>query len=359
MQLNAFIKTVQHNCAISDARYARDYTLCIYLLRMREYYRWRHNIPLGEPLQIDTVGNWVTDRETEWDLIEEQDYQPLPLLDKSINPFDSEAVNEHLRPSGLTYSAGYGRLGQPHFVLAKHLATTCQLDITCVESGSEIARDSITQPAMAQGNTVYIRHECISGLLWQMLEEWRLTQTNGPMARLVTYYALNDDCDLNLSIRRAAKDLSRVFLEHEHGEIEAGKLLGPEWDSMAKNLIGTPAENYIRAVRDLYADSLRTIPMILHENAAHYLDFWLASVHGIRQQLLGKKTLDSLRTVTDCSNQLKLFAAFTCAGSDLWRAVANAMLDSYSASGVSVDFESITLAAVTNASNITAVLTEP
>ena len=31
--------TVQHNCHISDARYAGHNALCIFLLKMREYFR--------------------------------------------------------------------------------------------------------------------------------------------------------------------------------------------------------------------------------------------------------------------------------------------------------------------------------
>ena len=33
------IQTVQRNCHIADARHAGDYTLCVYLLKMREFYR--------------------------------------------------------------------------------------------------------------------------------------------------------------------------------------------------------------------------------------------------------------------------------------------------------------------------------
>ena len=38
--VQALSAVVQRNCDISDARHARDFTMCVYLLRMREYYRW-------------------------------------------------------------------------------------------------------------------------------------------------------------------------------------------------------------------------------------------------------------------------------------------------------------------------------
>ena len=30
-------QAVQHNCHISDARHGADYSLCVYLMKMREY----------------------------------------------------------------------------------------------------------------------------------------------------------------------------------------------------------------------------------------------------------------------------------------------------------------------------------
>ena len=45
------LKAVRTNCHIADAKHATDYTLCVYLMKMREYYRWEHNIPFNEKLQ--------------------------------------------------------------------------------------------------------------------------------------------------------------------------------------------------------------------------------------------------------------------------------------------------------------------
>ncbi|MCS6786726.1 MAG: hypothetical protein NZ524_06820, partial [Thiobacillaceae bacterium] len=47
VDLAALINAVQRNCDISDAQYAGDLTLCTFLLKMRELYRWEHDIPLG------------------------------------------------------------------------------------------------------------------------------------------------------------------------------------------------------------------------------------------------------------------------------------------------------------------------
>ena len=63
-------KTVQLNCHISDAKYAGYYSLCVFLLKMREYYRWEQKIPLSEPLTKSDVGEWLSQREIDW-----QDYE--------------------------------------------------------------------------------------------------------------------------------------------------------------------------------------------------------------------------------------------------------------------------------------------
>ena len=56
-EIKQFIKTVQHNCHIADALYAGDYTLCVYLLKMREMYRWEQGIDFNKMLTTDDVGD--------------------------------------------------------------------------------------------------------------------------------------------------------------------------------------------------------------------------------------------------------------------------------------------------------------
>ena len=45
------VQSVQRNCHIADARHAREMTLCNYLLEMREFYRWEHEVPLARPFK--------------------------------------------------------------------------------------------------------------------------------------------------------------------------------------------------------------------------------------------------------------------------------------------------------------------
>ena len=49
-KLQPLLSAVQRNCHISDARHAGDYTLCIYLLKMREYFRWERRYSFKDKL---------------------------------------------------------------------------------------------------------------------------------------------------------------------------------------------------------------------------------------------------------------------------------------------------------------------
>ena len=72
-------RAVQHNCNISDARFAGNYTMCVYLLKMREYFRWEMEQDFGANLTRDDVGNWLIAREQLWSDIEDQDYSHLDI----------------------------------------------------------------------------------------------------------------------------------------------------------------------------------------------------------------------------------------------------------------------------------------
>ena len=57
------LEAVRTNCHITDAKHATDYTLCVYLLKMREYFRWEHDIPFNETLPHQDLTDWLTTRE--------------------------------------------------------------------------------------------------------------------------------------------------------------------------------------------------------------------------------------------------------------------------------------------------------
>jgi hypothetical protein len=91
---------VQQNCHISDAAHARGYTLCTYLLKMREYYRWEKGYPFSASLSKGDLGTWLDQREQLWEGLESAAFVPVPIGEREYAPFDSDAVNRALLPQG-------------------------------------------------------------------------------------------------------------------------------------------------------------------------------------------------------------------------------------------------------------------
>ena len=82
--------------------------MCVFLLKMREYYRWEKQIPLSHPLPRNEIGDWLTEREEYWEQLQEQDFSPLHINNQELDPFDSDQINQFLNPMGYVYSGGLG-----------------------------------------------------------------------------------------------------------------------------------------------------------------------------------------------------------------------------------------------------------
>ena len=157
LDLQSLTQSVQDNCHISDAQYAGNYTMCIFLLKMRGYYRWEKGIPLSQPLPRSEIGDWLTSREEYWEDLRELPLSPLVLNAQSYDPFDSESINEILNPQGYVYSGGLGIFQKPYFFLGKLEKKEVSKNITRLVSAKEYARDLVAPPAMLLGDTVFIR----------------------------------------------------------------------------------------------------------------------------------------------------------------------------------------------------------
>ena len=119
----ALLAAVQRNCHISDARHARNMTMCNYLLEMRELYRWEQDLAHPEALPRTEVSRWLAQREAFWNGLEDSgaEYGPLPVGAELLDPFAAATINQSLFPLGLVYGAGIGRFQKPHFFLGELL----------------------------------------------------------------------------------------------------------------------------------------------------------------------------------------------------------------------------------------------
>jgi hypothetical protein len=274
---------VQHNCDISDAGYAGDYGLCTFLLKMREYYRWENELPFSHALPRDELGDWLHAREQLWDRIEADAFVPLPLARGALDPLDADAANHELLPLGCVYSAGYGRFHKPVFFLGKLLRAEQRAGFTILISSCEYARELAAPPAMLQGRTIFVRLESVRRYLWEKIEEWQLRKQDNAMARALAGYGFSADSDAALQ-HMAGNEMETMIL-HELGEAMAGELLGPAWGEMALSVARSRAEPVARAVRDLLADCLSTLPVLLERADWPALHFHFATFDALRRQL--------------------------------------------------------------------------
>jgi len=279
-QLN---ETVQHNCHIADASHAGDYTLCIYLLKMRELYRWENNSSFSKVLGNEQVGSWLREREDLWEKLENEDFKNISIDELEFRPFESNDINSTLIKHNLVYSGGLGINNRPHFFLAQLDAYEQHEDYDLYIAGKEYARDMAAPPAMSINNTIFIRKESFRRLLWEKLETWRWNRPDNALGRAFACY----DCESNLEqalTEMCDCEINNV-IQHEHGEIKAGQLLGAKWEELIYALPHCKASIMLRAVRDHLADALTTLPALITLNHPASWHFYIGNLNNMRKLL--------------------------------------------------------------------------
>jgi hypothetical protein len=305
---------VQRNCDISDARHAGDYGMCTFLLKMREFYRWENELPFSRKLGKDDVGAWLKAREEAWAAIEGEAFAPLPLGEGALDPFDTQAANRELLPSGRVYSAGYGRMGKPVFFLGELARVEERRGYTVLVSSCEHARELAAPPAMLLGDTIFVRLESVRRYLWEKIEEHQWRRQGQAMARALASYDFIADPEAALA--RMTANESETMILHELGEAAAGERLGVAWEEMLLGLSGTPGEPVARAVRDLLADCLSTLPALIERGNLPALHFYFATFDAPRRSLF-PQALEAYERFA-ASGSLEPLARTVQEGKDRW-----------------------------------------
>ena len=283
---------VQLNCDIADARHAADLTLCIYLLQMRELFRWERGLPFGAALGRDEIATWIAEREARWDALETRSFVRVPSFPgdaatDGIDPFDAEAVNATLRPLGLLYGAGLVGAGRPVFFVGELHDRQCRDGLEVLAAGRELARGLVAPPAALAGEgrgPIVLRRESLARWCWEKVEAASLRpQADGPLQALFAEHRL--DCDFDAALPGWLDEAVEMLVLHELGEHRAGCRLGPDWGAMRLALGGRRAELYTRALRDHLADLEVTLPTLLDRGATAALHFWFANLDGVRELL--------------------------------------------------------------------------
>ncbi len=302
-------QVVQQNCDIADARHASDYSLCVYLLKMREYYRWETGKSFSEPLSKRNISQWLCNKETEWEALEKLDLESIEINNTRYEPYDADLINSQILKHHYIYSSGLGLNCRPHFflgVLLKHIELEGH---SIYISGKELARDLPAPPAFSTGNTIFIRKESVKRMVWEKIDEWKLeTNHNTAFQKIFSRYDIDNDLENTLDTISDNEITSMIY--HEQGEIHAQKILGPDWQKMLVDLPRSPAHFMVRAVRDHIADCYKTLPELFQQKNDESIHFYFGNFGSIRKKIFpslidcykhwnDSKNLDSVLEFTD------------------------------------------------------------
>ena len=274
---------VQNNCNISDACHAGTYTMCVYLLKMREYFRWEKGYSFGASLDQSELGTWLCTREAAWESIKHKDFQPLYINNQAFNPFATEAINENLLASGYIYSGGIGAKSIPHFFVAEYVSQSSYKDYQVLISSKEYARDMTAPPGMSLGKTIFIRKESLKRMIWEKLNEWHWSRPRNAMATALSYY----DFDNNLegALEQMTEEETGTVLLHEIGELEAHRYLPDGWHRILHQCNASKMELLIRSVKDNLADSIALLPELISQQKSASIHFYIANMSAMRKAL--------------------------------------------------------------------------
>lgn len=281
--LSIIKNAVQTNCHIADSQAAGNYTLCIYLLKMREFFRWESGYDFGDAIPGDEVGNWLRKREELWESLAENDFASIPINGINYDPFDSHSINSILKPQRLVYSGGLGRNTHAHFFLGVLERHEHYNGFEIIVVADEYARDLTAPPAMSQNNIIFIRREAMRRLIWEKYEQWLWNRPDNALGKALGFYDFEKNLEDALT-RMTNAELDSAIL-HEIGEVKAYEILGSDWEELLFSLPHSKLELLLRSIRDHLADCLSTLPDILENKNIPSLHFYIANLTHLRKDL--------------------------------------------------------------------------
>jgi hypothetical protein len=241
-------------------------------------------LPLGEAPERSALAGWISDREQRWERLHDAGataFAALPL-EGGLDPFDETEANGRLAGHGLVYGAGIGLFGAPLFFLAACESDKAREGARVIVAGTELARGFMAPPAVSRGDTVIVRRDALRRWLWTRTEAARRGPAENAFGAALRAYG--DPADAATVERMAEGEIETLIL-HELGELQAATLLGTDWEQMLCGIDDRRTELLVRAVRDLLADCLVTLPALVRRQADASLNFWLANFDGLRRMM--------------------------------------------------------------------------
>jgi hypothetical protein len=251
----ALLSDIKYNCDVSDAKYWGYFSVCGLLMRYRDLFRSEKGLKPWAVIDREEIGKWIASKESRWPELEEQDLRDLTIGETRYDPFDAAGINRALKDHGLVYGAGYGMYMKPTFFLAELRSVSEISGLTVYTSGTEYVRDLFTSPGMLQQSSIFLRLEPLVTLLLYKFSELnarRVTSLEDAFAQYGFRHRQLIDADFEKRMEGMAKRYSEVLLCHEIAESREDV---PEWKDILADAGDRKAEQYLRAIKDLVADT--------------------------------------------------------------------------------------------------------
>ncbi len=252
---DAFLDDIKFNCDVSDAKYWGYFSICGLLMRYRDLFRSEKGLMPWAEIRREEIAEWIERKESLWPELEKQGFRDISIDGAPYPPFDIFKINQALKGKGLICGAGYGMYLKPTFFLAEIRTVGEISDHTVYTSDRELVRDLFTSPAMLQGRCIFLRLEPLKMLLWEKFSE--LSAGRGfALEDAFSRYGLRAgrplDDRFKKQLEQMAENYSDALLRHELAESLEDV---PEWKNIVSTAGDRKAEHYVRAIKDLIADT--------------------------------------------------------------------------------------------------------
>ena len=323
----SLLKTIRHNCDISDARDSGIYSICTLVLKLRNLYKWEQGLEPWQEPDPPALLEWIAAKEEFWEAIHAEPYSALPINGKSIDPFQLPAINRFLSPGNHIYGAGYGRSMKAIFFMAEILEERQVDGCPTFILGREKARELSSPFAMLQDGVIYIRKDPMRFFFWDQIQEINPSCRIAMQQALAVYGVMKDDCTLDREKLIAVFDgiiegELDMFIYHEVGENLENILDSKVLKKIINAYPASVLELLARAVKDILADThpKGLLSHILANHKKSSFGFYISFLDGMRKHLCpqlneaGKRFWDNgdwsllQKAVTECRGKNEVIA---------------------------------------------------
>ncbi len=201
------VDAVQANCHVTDARHARNMTMCTYLLEMRELYRWERGTPHdGARSRAREVGALDRDREALWARSRRPTTGRCRSRAATSIPFDVEDGQSRAAAAGPGLRCGHRALRQAAVLPRRARARRVARRRAHPRRGPRVrprSRAGAGRAARRAPSTC--GRTALRRVLWERAEAWSVKRPDGALRAALDAYGFADDAEDALERMAAPK----------------------------------------------------------------------------------------------------------------------------------------------------------